>query len=139
MKKFAVFCILFLSAQLRAQTFFRDIDLHAWQLGHPLSIVFGWSYLMPLSVMGREEISEVAKNLGIDLITLQDNSCLKLENCHTTNDSILDSEILWDLGVFDHFPFIVIIKDGLIYPTIIHGYETKESLVEIIQSIIKKD
>ncbi|MDH4468380.1 MAG: hypothetical protein QE271_09995 [Bacteriovoracaceae bacterium] len=134
------FLLLFLSfcPLVNAQKYFHDENLNDWMAEHPQSIIYGWSQLMPLSQRGRKEIEAIAQSLNLPLVILQDDSCLRMKNCLETKDDIFNSATLWDLGAFDHFPFIFFIVDGKISETLIQGYEVPESLALIVEEVMRK-
>lgn len=74
---------------------------------------------MPLSTYSVSESPSVALRLGFDLVIVE-----HLE---------MKSQILASLGVLNHFPAIVLYKDGKLLPMIIQGYEEPESLYNLLK------
>lgn len=90
---------------------------------------------MPLSVLGREEIIETAKTLNLNLTLLVD----PLATSTKTDDPFLQSTILMDHGILDHYPALVMYAKRKLNGVIIHGYEPAKSLKQIIQNTINQE
>lgn len=107
-----------------------EAQLQSWLHNVDEGLVYVWSPQMPLSILGRSEIIEVAKKMKIELLLAIDPYSPSKSGM---GDPQLQSKTLIELGVLDHFPAIVVIKNGLINRAIIQGYEQKPSLEDMIR------
>ena len=112
---------------------FKDSDLQVRLTDKRPGVIYLWSPFMPLSVMGRDEIYEVAAALDLDLVTLVDPLALK----GSTPDQIFGSSVLSELGMLDHYPALVLYADGrILEQTLVHGYEQKASLTILLKKYL---
>ncbi len=125
--------LILMSMSAFAKEPFTDKDLHQALSKNESGIIYLWSPFMPLSVIGREEIIEVAQNLNLQLILVVDPLATQTE----TPDPLMMSRDLMKFGVLDHYPAIALYSEGkLVKDVIIHGYEQKQTLSELINSYL---
>lgn len=95
-------------------------------------LIYVWSPRMPLSVQGLEEARRAAADAGIAFVEARD------PHAGPAADSqlILNSNRLLELGVSNHFPTIAFFKDGKVLPTLVPGYESREQLGNLMDTIL---
>jgi hypothetical protein len=119
-----------LTLQAFSKTVFTDEDLKYVLEKNDQGIIYLWSPFMPLSILGREEIIDVAKKMDIGLTLVVDPLAIETQ----TPDPLMKSRALMVHGVLDHYPAVSIYSDGkLLEGVIIHGYEPKIPLMKLIQ------
>lgn len=90
---------------------------------------------MPLSRNGLEDIIEIAEANKLPLqILIDPNPFVELES----TDVVLDSQTLVKRGMLNHFPSLVIYKNGTLIPWMIQGYEAKNSLEKLIKNKLEE-
>ena len=123
---------------------FDDTNLQHLKGTGQAGIVYLWTPYMPLSILGLSEAEEVANRLDMDFTAVLDPASGREWSFLETQEDLkpysrhyMSSFELLDLGVLNHFPAVVIYRDGEIIPTVIHGYEEPQGLETYIIQILK--
>lgn len=120
--------VLLLSTLAFAQV--TDRSLNKFMQDNQKGIIYVWSPYMPLSVLGRQEIIQIAKDLNLPVLLTIDPSARGIQ----TEDQKLESRILMRSGVLDHFPATLLFENGKLRDDVlIHGYENQIPLTKLIQ------
>lgn len=124
---------IFVAAAAFAKEPFTDQDLNDVLQTNETGIIYMWSPYMPLSVIGREDILKIGKKMNLNVTLVVDPLATQTD----TPDPLMRSHALMEFGVLDHYPAIVLHKDGqLVEDVIIHGYEKKKTLTRLIKSYL---
>jgi len=127
MKILPLILLFFLTSQSKAQALFTDDSLKKLLTRSPQGMIFLWSPLMPLSVLGRAEVLEISQELGFDVLILVDPHFPAGDL-----NPLMVSEKLLSLGILNHYPALVLYKNQSLLPWMIQGYEDKENLKKLI-------
>jgi hypothetical protein len=127
--------LLFASASL-ANSKLTDETFNQLAREHREGIIYLWSPLMPLSVVGRTEIGEVAKELTVALTTVVDPFAAPV----STTDPIMASPTLMSFGMLDHYPAVAIYQNGhLVRSLLVLGYEAPKTLTQLLSSYFERE
>ena len=133
MKKW-IFLLVMLPLAFAQANGFNDEDLSILLEKQQAGIIYVWSPFMPLSIIGREEIIDISHNLGVPAKLL-----VGYPEGQNISDDEVTSESLLTMGVFDHFPALLVYVNGKLLKTIIHGYEAPESLEFMIKKLLEDE
>lgn len=127
--------------QAHACTPWTDADLAQLANQKQSVLIYLWSPGMPLSVRGLEEIFDVARDAGLTVLPL----AAPYENPQELWDELggdpklcrtVDSSALNTLGALNHYPTIVIMREGELLKTKIQGYEQPRSLTLMVSKLL---
>lgn len=102
-------------------------------------LIYAWSPRMPLSILGVEELSKIAKTLQLPLYVVLDPAAIETEvlsasadNTLLSNSPKMVSNVLASMSMKIHYPSLVIYKNGLLLTPSRPGYDEPERLEEFI-------
>lgn len=116
---FVVCCFQFCLATKGQTEVFLDKELNFLLQTQNQGMILIWSKDMPLSILALEEAPAIASTLGLNLTTV-------------THEDMRSSELA-SHGILNHFPAIMLYRDGKLLPFIIQGYESPKSLFNILK------
>lgn len=117
---------------------FSDLQLNQVLEKYPTGIIYLWSSGMPLSAKGCQEARAMSRRYRIFFIALQDPfdfDDAPFEECADSTVKV-SSEQLFKLGIMEHFPAMILFKDGKILEPILHGYENPRALGKFIEKTL---
>ncbi len=83
-------------------------------------IIYAWSENMPLSKIGLKEVTKVAKELNFQLVDIRESK--------KQNKNSISSFELKARGLGDHFPSLLVFKNGKLVSDVRPGYDNPKRL-----------
>lgn len=107
-------------------------------------LIYVWSPRMPLSILGVEELSQIAYKFSLPLTVLVDPAAVESEiissargNPLLKNSSRLDSATLVSMSMSIHYPSLVLIKNGKLLRPSRPGYDEPERVEDYLMRRLK--
>jgi hypothetical protein len=128
---------------VRPRGFFDDQNLREFIDASPKGIIYVWSPRMPLSVKGIIEIKKVAANKKLPLLILLHKDVAASEvkklamEIGRENVRQVDSFEFKMRNIDQHYPAILVFKDGKIMPEVKYGHEKAKRYQLDIERMLK--
>jgi hypothetical protein len=142
------FCFLSLAQATPVRASFLDTNLMellktSGQKGEG-GLIYIWSPRMPLSILGVEELTVVARKLKLPLTVVVDPTSIETEIARASKENYIlknsfrmDSAVLTSMNIKIHYPSLVIYKNGQLLSPSRPGYDEPDRVEDYLVRRLK--
>jgi hypothetical protein len=120
---------------------FRDEDLESLIQSGKAGVFYSWSPHMPLSLDGLEQVASAAKQLGVELVVLQDpiadpkgiEAALPIIKKLKLQSRVLAAQELAFRGFTTHYPNVMVFGKGQLVSRMFPGLTTRNGYLKFVR------